>query len=181
MKKNIFLIFLIIFSALYIFTKQKIPLVVSSQKNVFNKIFNEIEKTFPDNVEILVYDIYLFNGSDDDKKRINENFYNIATANQSKYKYKVKFEKDIIIENSEIDVEAIKNQSELDLLAFGKFLNLDIVLLSSVTIIENVTKNIWNTEEKKVFVKKIALFQGDFISTENNISIFKFSYYFLLE
>lgn len=181
MKKYFFLIIVILFSISYIFTKQKIPIFVSSQKNIFNKILSEIEKTFPDNVEILVYDIYMFNGTDDDKKRINENFYNIATENQSKYKYKVKFEKDIIKENNEIDLEAIKNQSELDLITFGQFLNLDIVLLSSITILEHVTKNIWNIEEKKVFVKKIALFQGDFISTENNISILKFSYYFLLE
>lgn len=181
MKKNFFLIIIILLSALDIFTKQRIPLIVSSQKNIFNKIFTEIEKTFPDNVEILVYDIYLFNGTEDDKKRINENFYNIMTENQTKYKYKVKFEKDIINEYTEIDLKALKNQSELDLIAFGKYLNLNIVLLSSATILENATKSIWNVKEKKVFVKKIVLFQGDFISTENNISIFKFSYYFLLE
>src|SRR4030042_2420722 len=162
MKKNFFLIILIFISSLNIFTKQRIPLIVSSQKIIFNKILSNIEKTFPDNVEILVYDIYLFNGNEDDKNRINENFYNMANANQTKYKYKVKFEKDIIIENNDIDLESIKNQSELDLIAFGKFLNLDVVLLSSVTILEDITKSVWNVEQKKAFVKKIALFQGDF-------------------
>ncbi|MBN1214538.1 MAG: hypothetical protein JXA99_03755 [Candidatus Lokiarchaeota archaeon] len=171
---------ILFFLTFNIFPQQRIPIIIYSQKNIFNKISKDIAKVFPDNVEILVYDIPLLNGDEKINKKINDNFYNIITTNQSKFSYIAKFERDIIKENN-IDKEFIKKQSELDLIAFGNFLNLDVVLFSSATIIEDQTKKIWNTDLKKMEYKKIILFQGDFISTENNLSIFRFSYYFLLD
>ena len=78
-------------------------------------------------------------------------------------------------------MNTLKKQSEMDLIAFGNFLELDIVLFSSATIIEDQTKQIWNAKTKELYYKKIILFQGDFISTENNTSVFRFLYYFLLD
>ena len=118
---------------------------------------------------------------DEIKTRINDSFYNTITLNQSKYNYKAKFERDIIKENKAIDLNTLKKQSEMDLIAFGNFLELDIVLFSSATIIEDQTKQIWNAKTKELYYKKIILFQGDFISTENNTSVFRFLYYFLLD
>ena len=180
--KNFFLfIIIILFINFKISSKQRIPIFIPSQKKVFNKISNDIEKVFPDNVEILFYNIDLLNGDEKIEKQINNNFYDLITENQSKYNYKAKFIQDIIKENKEIDIKTLKKQSELDLIAFGKFLELDVVLFSSVTIIENQIKQIWDFKEKELYNKKVILFQGDFISTENNSSIFRFSYYFLLD
>ena len=180
--KKIFLFIIIIFIInIDIFSKQRIPIFISSEKNIYNKISKDIEKIFPDNVEILFYDIHLLNGDDEIKTRINDSFYNTITLNQSKYNYKAKFERDIIKENKAIDLNTLKKQSEMDLIAFGNFLELDIVLFSSATIIEDQTKQIWNAKTKELYYKKIILFQGDFISTENNTSVFRFLYYFLLD
>ena len=180
MKKFFLIIIAFLFFNLTVFPKKRIPLVILSQKYIFNKISKDIARVFPDNVEILVYDIYLLNGEEKLSKQINDKFYNIATSNQSKYNYLVQFERDII-QQHDIDIDFIKKQSELDLIGFGKFLNLDVVLFSSATIIEDQTKKVWNKELKKMEYKKIILFQGDFISTENNLSIFRFSYYFLMD
>jgi hypothetical protein len=181
MKKKFFITIFILYIIFNIYAKQRIPIVIGSQKKVFDKISKDIERIFPDNVEILFYDIHLINGDKNTKKIINDNFYDIITSNQLKNKYKAKFERDIIKENKDIDMNTIKMQSELDLIAFGNFLELDIVLFSSTTIIENKTKQIWDPKAKILYNKKIVLFQGDFISTENNTSIYKFLYYFLLD
>ncbi len=182
MKKFLLILLLTLFPLfnLIIFSKQRIPIIISSQKYVFNKISKNITTTFPDNVEILVYDIHLLNGDEKINEQINNNFYNIITSNQSKYNYIVKFEIEITEENK-ADMDFIKKQGELDMVAFGRSLNLDVVLFSSATIIEDQTKKTWDSDIKKFQFKKIILFQGDFISTENNKSIFRFSYYFLLD
>lgn len=181
MKKKFLFIFTAIFIIINIFSKQRIPIMIYSQKNIFNKISKDIKNVFPDNVEILFYDIQLLNADEKTKKQINDSFYDIITSNQTKYNYKAKFERDIIKENKDIDLKSLKNQSELDLIAFGNFLELDVVLFSSATIIEDQTKQIWDVKTKKLYNKKVILFQGDFISTENSSSIFRFSYYFLLD
>ena len=96
MKKKFFITIFILYIIFNIYAKQRIPVVINSQKKIFNKISKDIERVFPDNVEILFYDIHLINGDENIKKIINDNFYDIITSNQSKNKYKAKFERDII-------------------------------------------------------------------------------------
>ena len=98
-------------------------------------------------------------------------------------KYTIVLEKDIgsIVEEKKINTSFIENHDELELIGFGKLLNVDAVMISSITIIEGKTKKVWDRVSKKMVDKKIALIQGNIFNTENNSSILRFSYFFYIE
>jgi hypothetical protein len=57
-------------------------------------------------------------------------------------------------------------------------LNIDAIIISSVTIMDKKTKKIWDSSNMKFIEKQIALFQGTAFNTDTNAVIYRFSYYF---
>ncbi|MCK4795824.1 MAG: hypothetical protein KAT05_00510 [Spirochaetes bacterium] len=178
-KKSIIFFIIIIIITPTIYGAQKIPYFIKSQSIIFYKLAKVMAYNFPKNIEILIYELNLLNGTEEIKQKINLDFYKILNSQQTIYKYSIKFEKEII--EQEIDLLFIKKQDELELIALGKYLKLDAVMLSSVTIIAGKTKKVWDKISKNWENKKVALFQGNFFNTENNSSMLRFSYYFLLD
>ncbi len=160
---------------------QNIPLIVQSQKYIFNTIAKDINSYMPNNVEILVYKIQLLNGEAKLEDDINNKFIEILSSLQGKYKFNITSEKEIIEKyknNKEIDLSFLDKHDEVEYTAFGKMLNIDAIIISSVTIMDKKTKKIWDSSNMKFIEKQIALFQGTAFNTDTNAVIYRFSYYF---
>lgn len=175
------IVLLIIFIPLTIIhPKQKIPLLIKNQNKIFKEIAKSIQSNFPPNIKILIYKSNLLNGQEGLKEKLNRNFHDIITSLQTKYKYSIIFEEEISKYHEDIDLKDLKKKDELELIALGNFLEQDVVMLSSITIIEEKNKLIFDKTQKKWLKKKVALFQGNFFN-ENRNSLLRFSYYFLIE
>jgi hypothetical protein len=181
MKRSLLAILILLcFNIPKLSAEKNIPFFIFSQKNIFLKLAKNIKATFPKNVKILVYEIMLMNGSDELQKKINNEFNSVLSSLQEKYEYSVMFEKDIIKDHPEIDLSALKKQDELELISLSGYLKQDIVMLASVTVFEGKTRYVWDPDLKKIVSKNAALFQGNFFN-ETRDSLFRFSYYFLLD
>ena len=182
MKKiiNFIIIIFFLFSDL-IFSQQKIPVIIPNQNKVFNQISKDIKKNLPDDIELLIYDINMLNATKELDTQINGKFRSILISNQYKYNYNVEFINELNEEQIGISLDSLRKLSDLELIALGKDLDKEAVLLSTVTLVEDKRRKIWNKETKSFQSKKLALFQGNFFSTVNNNSLFRFSHYFLID
>jgi|GEM_PF-1186475 len=183
-KKIFYITFFLTIYLLVIYPSNRVPAIIKSQDTIFEKISKDINSNLPNNIEILIYKLTLLNGSEEVEKKINQKFNEIVSVLQKVNNYSIIFEKDIIEKyknNKEINISFLENQDELELIGFGKLLNQDAVMISSVTIIEGKTKKVWDKVSHKFIDKKIALIQGNIFNTKNNNSILRFSYYFYLE
>lgn len=170
----------ILASLLGINARQKLPIIIKSENKIFDKIAKDFKNNLTKNIEILIFDITLINGDEKLFEKINNDFYQTLNNRQIEYGYLIKSEKEITAENKDIDLKAIKKESELELIALGKFLELDAVLITSLTVVENNKKKVWNKKIKEWEYKKTALIQGNLFSTGNNVSLYRFSYFFYL-
>ena len=182
MKKNICLIIIAIFLfSNLIYSQQKMPLIIPDQNKVFNQISKDIKKNLPDDIELLIYDINMLNATKELGNQINEKFKSILTVNQNKYNYNVAFINDLNEKQIGISKDSIRKLSDLEMISLGKGLDKEAVLLSTITLVEDKRRKIWNEETQSYQSKKLALFQGNFFSTVNNNSLYRFSHYFLID
>ncbi|HOJ63900.1 MAG TPA: hypothetical protein PLE45_05715 [Spirochaetota bacterium] len=180
MKKNILFLFLITTNIL--FANNKLPLIIDTQEKIFLKISKEIGKKLPENIEILVYDLFFINSNDLNlQQKINNNFYLILSSNQFINKYSLTFIKELKEKKEDIDFSFIENQNHFELISFGNYLKMDAVMISTITILENTKRLIWDKKNNKFIYKKIALIQSNIFNTETSNSLYRFSYYFLLD
>ena len=176
-----FIISLFILTPLWSFhAKQNFPVIIKSQKEIFNKIAKDFKDNLPKDIEILMFNIAPINGSEELIEKINNDFYQALKEKESDYNYSIKSEKEITETNKDIDLTAIKKESELELMALGKYLQLDAILITSLTVIEDSRKKVWNKNTKEWEYKKKALIQGNIFSTATSISLYRFSYFFYL-
>jgi hypothetical protein len=182
MKKNICFIIIIFFLSFNsIFSQQKIPIFIPNQNKIFNQISKDIKKNLPDDIELLIFDINMLNATKELGNQINGKFKSILTANQNKYNYNVAFINDLNEEQIGISMNSVRKLSDLEMISLGKGLDKEAVLLSTITLVEDKRRKIWNKEAESYQSKKLALFQGNFFSTINNNSLYRFSYYFLID
>jgi len=163
--------------------KNKTPFIIYKEERMITLISKIIQTKLPDFIEILYYDFKLLNGDQKIEKDINNRIYLKLKPIQEneESKYKIIFINDINFTELKIDTDFIKNQDEEELVAFGKFLKKDAVLYGSITLIDNVYRKTWDDDKKKFIKKNAALIQGNFFSTENNMPLLRFAYYFLID
>jgi hypothetical protein len=161
--------------------EQQVSRVPNTQEKTYSRLAKLIGDNLPKNIEILIYELILLNGSDSQQADINNNVTMILTAKQFLYDFKVHFINKIINDNDSISKEDIIANDELEMIALGKVLNLDAVLVGTVTIKDDETKKVWDSSKKRFIEKRVALLQGNVFSTENNQSLLRFSYTFLVD
>lgn len=176
------LIFIFLILILSLSSSKKEPFFVINEKDLVTSISNSIEKELPDFIDILYYGFKVLNDTEEVEKRINANLYNnfIELLKKKKVKYNISFAQDIDFKSLQIDTSFIDTQELAEMCAIGKLLKKDSVVYGNITVLKNVTKKVWDSEKKKFVDKRVALMQGNFFSTESNIPILRFSYYFLL-
>lgn len=177
MKKIISFLLFFIINILY--SQTRIPLIIDTEEILFLKISKELSKKLPLNIEILVYDLLFLNANEKTIQKTNNNFYIILSSNQFVNKYSLIFIKDLKEKMTDIDFSFIEKQNHLELISFGTYLKLDAVMISTVTIIKDKKKLVW--DKNKFVYKKIALLQSNIFNTENSSLLYRFSYYFLLD
>ncbi|MBN2546260.1 MAG: hypothetical protein JXB50_10720 [Spirochaetes bacterium] len=181
-KIKFFLAVILIFSVMNnAASKQKIPFMVHKQDKMISLISKIIQTKLPDFIDILYYDFKILNGDQKIEESINKNICVKLKSMQKDedIKYKITFINDINFDELKIDADFIKNQDEEELVAFGKFLKKDAVLYGSITLIDNAYRKAWDSEKRKFIKKNVAMIQGNFFSTENNLPLLRFAYYFL--
>lgn len=179
MKKRILILFLLLTTHIF-FATNKIPLIIETEEKIFLKISKELGKKLPKNIEILVYDLFFINSDDYNlKQSLNNNFYLILSLNQFINKYSLVFIKDLKEKRSDIDLSFIENQNHFELISFGNYLKVDAVMISTITILENTKRLMW--DKNKLIYKRVALIQSNIFSSENSSTLYRFSYYFLFD
>jgi hypothetical protein len=183
MKREFFLLYIIFIlsTPVIIFSNNRLPLFIKSMDKVFIDFSDDISKKLPKGIDILCYEFMYLNCSEDQKNNIDKKFFKTLSGRQQVNNYSIKFIEDIVKEKPDFDYSFLKKQDEFEFIAYGKLLQKDVVLLANISVIEN--KNKWEFDFKsgKWQMEKVALFQGNFFSTDTNSSIFRFSYYFLID
>ncbi len=179
-KSYIFISIILIFCGNFAFS-QNVPLFIQSRDGIIKRLAKDIKTCMPDNVEILIYKIHLMNGDEKMQNELNAEFKAKLMSLCRKYKFTLTFENDIVNKyknNRDYDLSFLADQDENELIAFGKLLDLDAIMISTVTIIDGKTKKVWDGKTLKFVDKKPALFQGIFFNTDTKLPIFRFMYYF---
>ncbi|HOV14475.1 MAG TPA: hypothetical protein PK771_09350, partial [Spirochaetota bacterium] len=157
---------------------EKLPMFIENQESIYNKLSREINSKLPRKIEILVFDIFLLNGSEELNLYFNKNFKTIMKNKQYIYNYSLFFFEDLKNDKDIKDYNFIKNYNEQELSAYAKYINKDAILVASVTIVEEKNKKIWDNTQLKFLKKNIALIQGNIFSVETKESMLRFAYYF---
>ena len=176
------LIYIILFLTVFFFTKnietvQNIPLIVENEDIILKKLVVEIKKKLPKNIDILVYDTEIMNGSEKLKNSINKKIKTILKGDTDN-KYNIDFFSELNI--AEVDISFLTTYEEEELLSYASSLKKDAVMLSSITILDGKNKKVWDKKLKKYVYKNIGLLQGNIFNTENRSPILRFSYFFLI-
>jgi hypothetical protein len=178
--KNL-IIAVLLFTCSNLFSDIKLPFIIETEEKVFHRIASEINSKLPKKVDILVCNILFLNGNPEVTDKINKNFNIILDTQQFVYKYTVESIDNVKLKDETSNYSFIQNYDEQELIAFAQFLNKDALLISSVTILEDQKKRIWDFETLKFIDKNIALFQGNIFNTETKDIMLRFYYYFLID
>ncbi|HPO49696.1 MAG TPA: hypothetical protein PLO89_05165 [Spirochaetota bacterium] len=178
MKK--YFIILILFLNFNLFSNETLPLVIEDQEYAYNALSKTITDKLPKRIEILVFDIFLLNGSEEIAKKINDNFKIIMKNKQYIYDYSLIFFNDLKKEADVKKFDFIKNYNEQELLSYAEYINKDAVFIASVTIVSE-RKKIWDKNKMRFLDKKIALIQGNIFGVETKDSLLRFSKYFYFD
>ena len=89
-KKKITVFLLLTFLSGLLFTKIKIPLKIKTEEYVCLNLSKRITRSFPDNIEILFYDLYSLNLDKILTNEINDIFYNNFLKIYKEHNYYIK-------------------------------------------------------------------------------------------
>lgn len=176
--KYLLIVFVLFYNTSNIFSI--IPLIIDSEENIITKFRKDMSVKLPKGIDLLFYDIMVLNTDNKSAIKINNDFKKEILLNKSEYKYSIEFFSEIRDKDTTSDYSFADNYDEKELIGYGNYLKKDAVFIATITLMDK-TKKIYNKETNKYYIKPVALLQGNIFNSDSNNSIFRFSYYMLLD
>lgn len=176
--KKIFTIILFLLWAAILFS---VPFNVDTQDKVFHRLARDLNEKLPKSIEIVIYDIFVANGSDEIAKRINENFRLVIRSQQYLYLYRIDFAADLKKEDSKTDFSFLSEYNLEELSAYAVFIKKDAFITANVTVFPDQKRTIWDKFASRFRRKSVALMIGNVFNASTGDSMLRFSYYFIVD